>query len=73
MKPTKDPPPAFDSEDAPQGVEPRADPPSTGPTTTAADARAAQIAAIHEDRRQQANVDTRFDSTAYRRKEQPAP
>ena len=38
---------------------------------TAKPAAAAQAAAIHEDVRRQARVDTRFDSTRFRRKVKP--
>lgn len=65
-KPAHPAAPQFDSEDAAP-----ADAPSdaTRPMT-AEDIRAAQIAAIHADRIQQAAVHTRFDAAMFVRKEQ---
>lgn len=61
----KDEKPKFDTEtDAAPGT---AKPAAAAPV----DAAAAQVAAIHEEVRRQARVDTRFDSTRFRRKVKP--
>lgn len=66
--------PEFDSADAAPAIPAEAMLPPAGtaipPAQFAEDQRKAQVAAIHQDRLEQANVHTRFDSTRYRRKEQ---
>ena len=65
MKPSTakpDPAPQFDIEDAPATPPPAAQ--------TADERRAAEIAAIHADRLEQAATHTRFDAAMFVRKEQ---